>query len=231
MSAPSDVENAAMYGAFIETLDHYVGQLLEAIDELGLSENTVVIFTSDNGGHPEYSWNAPLRGSKWNLYEGGVREPLIVRRPGRIEAGAVRDTPVIAMDVLPTVAELAGVGLDPARTIDGISLAGLLEGTADALEREALIWHFPYYHPEHTPDPATEPQSSIRKGDWKLIRYYDSERVELFNLGGDRSEQNDLSGAMPERARELAAELDERLRDAGARFPTPNPDYRADGKR
>ena len=218
MTGADNAEDAAMYGAFIETLDHQIGRLLDALDDLGLAENTVVLFASDNGGHPRYAWNWPLRGSKWNLYEGGIRTPMLVRWPAVIEGGAVTDTPVIGMDLHATVAEL--VGAEPAGAIDGVSLVNLLRG--HDLAREGLLWHFPYYHPEAIENPDTEPQSAIRVGDWKLIRYYDSERSELFDLSEDVSEQKDLSSLLPDKARELESELDARLKAIGARFPTPN---------
>lgn len=224
----------AGYAAMIEILDHLVGEVLRALDELGLAENTLVVFTSDNGGHPQYSANGPLRGSKWNLHEAGLRVPWIVRWPGRVRAGGTSDVPIIGTDLLPTFCAAAGVPLPAGVTLDGRNLLPLWRGEAAAdMERE-LVWHFPYYHPEGaayakalprigTDDFAvsrTHPQSAIRVGPWKLIRDYEADQDHLFNLAADPGEQRDLAPSQPDRARELRRRLDASLLAAGARFPT-----------
>ncbi len=224
----------AVYGAMVELLDHYVGQLLTALEELGLAKNTLVIFTSDNGGHPEFSANSPLRGSKWNVYEGGVRVPWIVRWPGRVPAGATSDAPFIGTDLLPTLAAGAGAALPGGVTLAGRTALPLgLGARAARLEAErAFTWHFPYYHPE-TGFAATRltigvddfavsqtfPQSAIRVGEWKLVHFYEDGRDELYRLTADPSEKNNLAAREPAKSRELRARLDAELRAAKARLP------------
>ncbi|MCB1235942.1 MAG: sulfatase, partial [Verrucomicrobiae bacterium] len=184
----------AHYAAMVATLDYHVGQLLDALDESGLAGSTVVVLTSDNGGHPEYGGNAPLRGGKWNLYEGGIRVPLVVRWPGHVAAGSVGETPVTGCDLFPTFAGLAGATSPPA-DLDGADLGPLLRGDTAPMPERDLLWHFPYYHPETNFDEApatigiddgltsqTRPQSALRSGDWKLIHFHESERDELYNL-------------------------------------------------
>jgi arylsulfatase A-like enzyme len=230
-------ERVIQYAAFVDRLDHYVGQLLDAIDEKGLAENTLVIFTSDNGGHPSFAFNRPFRGSKWNLYEGGVREPFIVRWPGVVEKGTICDAPVVQMDLLPTFTEICGNVNNPISEIDGISILPLFKGEVKhEIEDRTLVWHFPYYHPEGgeydkaideigIEDRAvskTTPQSSIRKGNYKLIYFYDSNKVELYDLGKDIQERNDLSKSRPWDANKLESELFMYLNKVNARFPRRN---------
>jgi len=228
---PGDPERRAHYAAFVATLDHYVGQLLDAVDRLGLKEDTLVVFTSDNGGHPEYADNAPLRGSKWNLYEGGIRVPMIVRWPGHVAAGTTCDVPVTATDLFATFRHAAGIP-PVAQPLDGISLLPLFEGREIDLSQRELVWHFPYYHPEKGYGKAqvgigvndfavsrTTPQSAIRVGRYKLIHFYDDDRDELYDLTKDLSEQHDLSSEQPERTRQLRQRLDAALSRMNARLP------------
>jgi len=228
----------AVYGAMVETLDHLVGEVLTALDELDLAKNTLVVFTSDNGGHPEFSANGPLRGSKWNLYEGGVRVPWIVRWPGQIRAGATSSTPFIGTDLLPTLAAAARAPLPKRVTLDGENVLPQWRGespasTAAAAAERVFIWHFPYYHPETgfaealkkigTDDFAisqTRPQSTILAGDWKLIHFYEDSHDELYRVSADPSEQRDLANAEPSRARALRQQLDASLQAMHARLPT-----------
>ncbi|NND96364.1 MAG: sulfatase [Pirellulaceae bacterium] len=238
------------YAAMVTTLDHQVGQLLHAIDTAGLRESTIVIFTSDNGGHPEYAGNAPLRGSKWNLYEGGIRVPMIARWPGRIRRGATSDAIVTGTDLFPTLVAL-GTGADVvgASEIDGRSIAATWRENADADARDLadsatkesdreLVWHFPYYHPESqfAKAPAkigvhdgvtsqTRPHSVLRAGAWKLIHFYESGRDELYHLDSDLAEQNDRSESDRDVAVRMRATLLDRLDQMGARLPVPNPHW------
>ncbi|MCA9208946.1 MAG: sulfatase-like hydrolase/transferase, partial [Planctomycetales bacterium] len=218
------------YAAFVETLDHHIGSLLQTIDQAGLRDNTLVVFMSDNGGHPEYCSNAPLRGSKWNLYEGGIRVPLIARWPAKIKAGMVCDAPVIGYDLLPTFAELAG---GSAPQLDGRSMADLFADPQARREPRPLLWHFPYYHPESTFSKAqdrigvadfamskTRPHSAIREGDYKLLKFAEDQRVELYNLAADLSESRDLSQQSPEIAARLDRKLESMLTDMKARRAT-----------
>jgi uncharacterized sulfatase len=227
-------EKRLEYAAFVETLDHHVGTILDAIDKSGRRDGTLVFLMSDNGGHPEYCSNAPLRGSKWNLYEGGVRVPMIARWPGKIPAGTTSDTPVIGYDVLPTLADVAGG--EVGRTlgeVDGVSIRDVLTGHRGQPER-SLIWHFPYYHPEKTYSKAiervgvndfvtskTRPQSAIRTGTHKLIHFAEDDRVELYDLAADLSEQHDLSREKPRITMQLRADLDRHLKSMNARRAVP----------
>ena len=224
----------ALYAAFVETLDHYVGELLDAVDNLGLADDTLVLFISDNGGHPEFAFNAPLRGSKWNLYEGGVRVPMIARWPGVVKEGSVSDAVVSGIDFLPTIREAVGATGEASKEIDGTNITPALRG--ETLSDRALVWHFPYYHPESGYDKKkskigiedvyisqTEPQSSIRIGHEKLIYFHEDGRCELYDLAKDTSEQNDLADSHPERATELKEMLLDYLSSVNARFPAPNP--------
>ncbi|MDO8542289.1 MAG: sulfatase [Opitutaceae bacterium] len=224
----------AVYGAMVEILDHLVGRVLTTLDELGLARNTLAVFTSDNGGHPEFAANGPLRGSKWNVYEGGVRVPWVVRWPGRVRAGATSDVPFIGTDLLPTLAAATGAALPRDVTLDGRNVLPLWLGQRlDKADTErALVWHFPYYHPETGFAKAraaigvddfavsqTRPQSALRVGDWKLVHFYEGNRDELYRLSTDPSEQTDLAAQEPAKARELRARLERELRAAGARLP------------
>ncbi len=218
------------YAAMVETLDHLVGRVLSELDRLELAEETLVVFLSDNGGHPNYTTNAPLRGSKWNLYEGGIRVPMIARWPGTIEAGVECDVPVHGCDLLPTFRDVAG---QPQKGADGASLLPLMTGQVKDVDRsQPLVWHFPYYHPEKKfadcPEEIgvgdfvtsqTRPHSAIRSGDWKLIQFYEEDRVELYYLADDLAEQHDLSAEHPEKARELHRELNAYLKQVEARLP------------
>lgn len=231
---PADSPNRSKrvtYAAFVEELDHRVGVILAALDDAGLCDNTLVLFTSDNGGHPEYTANSPLRGSKWNLYEGGIRVPWIVRWPGQVEADSVSEAPVIGYDLLPTFVDLAG---GKTANIDGTSLVRLLRGKSP-LDERTLLWHFPYYHPERGYAAAVEtigvddfvvsktrPQSALRQGPYKLVYFYEDERAELYDLNQDIGEQQDLSERDPELTARLKETLLRRLRAADARFPTSN---------
>ncbi len=223
-------EKRAVYAAFVEILDHYVGELVAALDRSGQGEETLVVFTSDNGGHPEFAGNAPLRGSKWNLYEGGVRVPMIARWPGAIERGGTCGEPVIGYDLLPTFAEVAGA--ESGSGLDGMSLVEFFRDPE--LERDrALFWHFPYYHPEKGFAKAppvigvddgytsqTRPHSAMRFGDRKVLYFYEDERSEVFDIVRDESEEVNLIPVEGwTEALQLRGRLQEYLRSVSARFP------------
>ena len=222
-------EKRLRYAVFVETLDHYVGEILNAIDESGDADNTLVIFTSDNGGHPEYTANGPLRGSKWNLYEGGIRVPLIVRWPNHCFVGAKSDQPVVGYDLHATIAQACDSSV---AMTDGISFLPVLK-VNNALPERPLIWHFPYYHPERgfakAPDgigvddfltSRTRPHSAIRLGPYKLVYFYEKDTAELYHLENDRGEQVDLSEKHPELTSRLVRRLKQELSNANARLPT-----------
>ncbi len=214
-------QDNAEYASMIHAMDENVGRLLKSIDELGLKENTVIVFTSDNGGlstllkHGYPTSNRPLRAGKGWCYEGGIRVPLLVRIPGMTRPGAVCSEPVISMDFYPTFLDLAGQSLLPGQQIDGRSLIPLMKQEG-SLGREFLFWHYPHYHGS-----AWRPGSAIREGDWKLIEFYDWEKVELYHLSRDIGETRDLSSLEPERAGRLLRTLRSALKDAGARMPEP----------
>lgn len=225
-------EERAAYAAMVETLDHEIGRVLTALDETGLARDTLVVFMSDNGGHPNYTGNAPHRGSKWNLYEGGIRVPLLARWPGRVPAGAVCHEPVHGCDLLPTFAALAGAANVPA--VDGVSLEPLFNNPAQSLPERALLWHFPFYHPEKNfaKAPArigmddfvtsqTRPHSAIRVGRHKLLRFDEDGRDELYDLADDPGEAREISAREPALTQELRSRLQSLLRESRARRALP----------
>jgi arylsulfatase A len=212
-----------VYAAVVETLDDTVGRLLARLEELGLATNTLVIFTSDNGGlhvpegpHRTVTQNAPFRAGKGFLCEGGLRIPLVVRWPGHVPAGRVVDTPVVLTDCLPTLLELAGRPV-PAN-LDGLSLASCLAGREPP--PRAFFWHFPHYTNQ-----GSRPAGAVREGDWKLIEHYEDGRLELFNLARDISEKSNLADQEPVRAREMAAELAAWRRALLVQTNAPNPAF------
>jgi arylsulfatase A-like enzyme len=207
------------YAAMIESVDDALGRILATLEECGLSEKTLIIFTSDNGGLLGPTDNRPLRLGKGYPYEGGIRVPWIARWKGVIAPGQRCDVPISTIDVLPTVAELAGVPLPEDRPIDGKSLVPLLIGKGEFPKR-ALFWHFPHYRGE------IGPYSVVRIGSWKLIRFYEDDRCELYNLEEDLGETTDLSQAQPQKLRDLKEIMENFLRETGARLPRPNPKYR-----
>ena len=203
------------YAAMIEAMDIAIGKVLKSLDDLNITEETLVIFTSDNGPFGGVGDASPLRADKGHLYEGGIRVPLIVRWPGKVEAGAVEETPVILTDLHPTI--LSATGLDFNSTIpnDGHNLLPLLKGK-EKLKNRAVYWHYPNFafHRDNRLG------SAIREGDHKLIHFYDTDSVELYNLKNDISEKNDLSGKMPQLASRLKNKLKVWLQDSGAVMPT-----------
>lgn len=208
------------YAAMIESVDESVGRVLATLQELGLEKNTVVIFTSDNGGFYNATSNAPLRANKGAYYEGGIRVPLLIKWPGVTTPGWVSAEPVTSSDLYPTCLAAAGLPLRPNQHLDGHSLQPLFTGAA-SLGRKSLFWHFPHYN-EH---PSSVPSSVVRRGPWKLIETFDPEGVELYNLADDLGETNNLAAANPELAGELRRELDAWRQDVGAEMMRPNPDY------
>ncbi len=216
---PTNQKNAT-YAGMVQSVDESTGKILAALDDCRLADNTVVIFTSDNGGLLGATNNAPLRSGKGYPYEGGIRVPLIVNWPGVTKAGTASDTPITSVDYFPTICRAAGVSLAAGRAIDGVDLRPVLGGTGK-LNRDAIYWHFPHYRHRDVP-----PYSIIRAGDWKLIKRYDGRQFELFNLADDLSETTDLADKMPEKVKELDAKLTAFLTEAGAKLPKPNPNYK-----
>jgi arylsulfatase A-like enzyme len=217
------VQEHAVYAGMVEAMDLAVGKVLAKLDEVGLRENTIVVFTSDNGGlSTSEGWptsNLPLRGGKGWMYEGGIRNPLIVRWPAVVAAGRVIDTPVSSPDHYPTLLEAAGVKPAPGQVLDGVSLLPLFRG--GTLPERALFWHYPHYGNQ-----GGAPGAAIRRGNWKLIEWQEDQRVELFDLSRDPGEQNDLARRDPKRADALRAELVAWQKSIPVRFPTPNPNFK-----
>lgn len=212
------------YAGLLEELDQSVGGIVAALDRLNLSEKTLVIFTSDNGGlvHDQggniYTSNHPLRGEKGTLYEGGIRVPAVARWPGVIPKNTVSSVAAVTRDLYPTILDFAGVSPTPTQPLDGISLTGVLRDPSTKLERDSLFWHLPHYH-------HGTPASAIRKGDWKLLEFFEDNHVELYDLATDPGEAKDESATQPGKAGELLRDLQAWRKEVGARMPVPNPDY------
>lgn len=208
-----DVDHAAT----VEALDQNVGRFLAYLDEKGLAENTIVIFTSDNGGTRQYT--APLNSGKGSLYEGGIRVPFVVRGPG-IRAGASSAEPILSMDLYPTLLEFAGLPSPSSHRLDGTSLRSLLAGGTTSLGRERVFWHFPCYVG------GGSPSSAMRQGNWKAIEFFESQTVEIYDLSKDPGETTDLSQKLPDKLRELTAALHAWHEETSAPRPTaPNPNH------
>jgi arylsulfatase A-like enzyme len=208
----------------VETLDNAVGIVLDKLKTLGLDENTVVIFTSDNGGvssGDNYSTSLlPFRGGKGRMWEGGIREPYYIRVPGMTNPGSTTKVPAIGMDFYPTMLELAGLPPMPEQHVDGTSLVPVLKG--GTISERDLFWHYPHYGNQ-----GGEPSSIIRSKEWKLIHYYEDGRDELYNLTDDVGEQHDIASKQPERAAALRKRLDDWLTETGARIPQLDPRFDA----
>ena len=215
------VQNHAVYAGMVEAMDLAVGTVLDALDSLGVADNTVVFFMSDNGGlstsegHP--TSNLPLRAGKGWLYEGGIREPMIIKWPGVTAPGSTTDEPVTSTDFYPTMLAMAGLELREDEHRDGVNLVPVLKQTG-SVGREALYWHYPHYGNQ-----GGSPGSAVRAGPWKLIHFFEDERAELYNLNDDVGETNDLAETEPEKVRQLHALLRTWHQEVDARFPSPNP--------
>lgn len=206
-----DRRNDPAYAATIEAVDTNVGRIIESLDRLKIREDTIVIFTSDNGGTPMYT--APLKGSKGQLYEGGIRVPLVVSWSGLKNAGTTSDVLVSSVDMYPTFLELAGLSAPKNQAIDGESLLPVFHGER-SLRRDKLFWHFPCYVGRATPS------SAIRVGDFKLIEFFeDGGHRELYNLRLDPNEEQDLARSMPDKAAELYRDLQVWQQETGAAIP------------
>jgi arylsulfatase A-like enzyme len=223
------------YAAMIASVDESVGRVLALLDELKLADNTLVIFSSDNGGVGGYvregirraggiTDNAPLRGGKGMLYEGGIRVPWIFRRPGHVPPGTVCDQPITSVDLYPTLLELAGAKPPQDYPLDGASYLGLLtSGGKAALKREAIYWHFPGYLGAGAGNWRTTPVGVVRAGDWKLLEFFEDGRRELYNLREDIGEKRNLAQTMPEKTKDLHQRLLAWRQDIKAPMPTPSP--------
>jgi len=219
----------AEYAGMIESMDDSIGAVQATLKRLKLEENTLVIFFSDNGGHGGVTSNAPLRGSKGMLYEGGIREPLAIKWPGVTKPGSTCHEPVIAVDFYPTLLEITGAKRPKNYLLDGVSLTPVLRDASAPLGRAALHWHFPCYLQGYTPRHGpfrTTPAAAIRMGDWKLIEFFEDGKLELYNLKKDLSEKNNLATKEPAKLKELHAAMLNWRRETKAPVPTAkNPDY------
>ncbi len=222
------IHNNPVYAAMVKSLDQSVGRIMGRLEKLGLTENTLVMFTSDNGGltqrygkHDGFTENLPLRRGKGSAYEGGVRVPTIVRWPDGIIGGTVCDTPIMTIDYLPTLLEITGAAhqQDGSDVMDGHSLAPLFRDRNHQLDRD-LFWHYPHYHAG-----GDSPYSAIRSGDYRLIEFLEDNRLELYNLATDLGEQNNLSDQMPQKVEELKQKLVQWRTDVQAQMPSPNPNF------
>lgn len=218
------VQQHAVYGAMVEAMDEAVGKVIQGLKDSGKYDDTVVIFFSDNGGlstsEGSPTSNYPLRAGKGWMYEGGIREPLLLRVPEVTEAGSESDLLVISTDFFPTILEACGQKLRGDDHVDGVSILGQMENEAKAegeFKERVLFWHYP-----HWGNQGGIPCSAVRVGDWKLIKFYYKKGVELYNLKDDPSEKINLVEKEKGKAEELLEVLDEKLKSTEARFPTKN---------
>ncbi|MCC9602929.1 sulfatase [Stieleria sp. JC731] len=216
------VQDHPVYAGMVETVDDAVGVVLETLEELELAENTIVVFTSDNGGVSSgdayATSNLPLRGGKGRQWEGGIREPLYIRFPAAIKAGSEDATPVTGADLYPTLLDLCGLPLKPQQHVDGVSLKPIIEG--GSIDERPLYWHYPHYGNQ-----GGEPNAIIQLQRWKLIHYFEDGRNELYDLDNDAGETSDLSLSNPAKTQQLWQQLDQWLTEVGAKRPEPDPRY------
>ncbi len=217
------VQNNAIYAAMLEQLDNGIGRVLAALEKNGLTEKTIVVFMSDNGGlstaEGSPTSNLPLRAGKGWPYEGGVREPMIVVAPGVTKPGTTCPSPVISTDFYPTLLQLAGLSLKPEQHLDGVSFLPLLKGETTPRSKP-LFWHYPHYANQ-----GGSPYGAIRDGEWKLIEWYEDGALELYNIPQDIGEKTNLAAQQPEKAKALHEKLIAWRKEVGALMPTPNPNF------
>ncbi len=224
---PKEGINNPVYAAMLEHVDDSLGRIMKKLDDLDLADNTLLVFFSDNGGlrqiytgdGPLVTSNAPLRAEKGTLYEGGIREPLIVRWPGVVKPNSKSDALVSSVDLHPTFAEIAGIKVPEDYPLDGQSIVPVLSQKQDWKDR-SIYWHYPHYH-------HSTPASAIREGDWKLLEFFEDERLELYNLKADIGETRNLAGQQKEKAQALLAKLEAWRESVRAELPIPNQDYDA----
>ena len=234
---PGQLHKHVAMATMIQAVDDGVGQIRATIDELGLTDNTIVVFFSDNGGVAKVTDMAPLRGYKGTYYEGGIREPFFVKWPGVVRPGSTCAEPVIGVDLFPTFCEMTGAKLPQAQVQDGLSLVPLLKGQTQALPERALFWHFPAYlqaggsvEGVESRDPLfrTRPCSVIRQGPWKLHQYFEDGGLELYHLTNDLAETRNLAQSHPEKTQELLQRLKRWQEKVKAPIPTePEPAFDA----
>ena len=235
---PAGGATNATFAAMVESMDASVGRVMGKLEELGIDDRTIVFFMSDNGGLARKiqgaphlkrakhcvasTTNAPLREGKGSPYEGGIREPWIVKWPGVVRPGSTCSVPVISVDFYPTILEMIGARGDPDHLLDGVSIVPLLKGTG-GLPREAVYWHYPHYN--ITGEAGVRPHGIVRAGRYKLIEFYEDRRAELYDLERDLGEKHDLADEMLERVESLRKMLYGWLESVDAQMPVPNPNY------
>ena len=216
------VQDNPIYAGMMEQLDQSIGLVLAKLDELGIADNTIVCFTSDNGGVSSgdayATSNLPLRGGKGRQWEGGIREPYYIKAPGVTKAASTTDVLASGIDWYPTLLDLCGIAIPKEQKVDGISLVSTLRQKPSSFR--PLFWHYPHYGNQ-----GGEPCSIIMEGDWKLIHYLETGHDELYDLGKDIGEQNDLLTKHPKLAKEMRARLDQWLKQTKASYPTPDPQF------
>jgi arylsulfatase A-like enzyme len=207
----------------IKSVDESVGIIMDELEKMKLDKNTIIIFMSDNGGLSTSEGlptsNLPLRGGKGWLYEGGIREPMIIKWPGVTKPGSICDKPITSTDFYPTILEMAGLEQIPEQHIDGKSLVPLLKQKGE-LKRDAIFWHYPHYSNQ-----GDTPGAAIRMGKWKLIYRFEDESIQLFDLHSDISETTNLAESYPNKRNQLYRQLQQWLKDVDAKIPTLNREY------
>ena len=218
------IQSDPAYAAMVQSLDENIGLLLASLEEQGILDDTIVVFTSDNGGlstsEGSPTCNAPLSEGKGWMYEGGTREPMIVRWPGVTKPDSLCDVPVTSTDFFPTFLTMAGLPQQPGVHCDGLDLTPILRGEAAELDRDGIFWHYPHYGNQ-----GGTPGCSVRSGDWKLIRFFEDDHLELYNLREDLGEEENLAQQRPDMVTKLQDMLNTWLADVGAKFPERNPDW------
>jgi len=214
------VQDNPVYAGMVQSVDESVGRVMKKLEELGVADHTAVVFMSDNGGLSTVPREGPtcvlpLRAGKGWLYEGGIREPMMIKWPGVVKPGSTCGEPVTSTDFYPTMLQMAGLPLKPEQHVDGVSLMPLLKG-AGKLNRKAIYWHYPHYHGS-----GNKPSGAVRAGDYKLIEWYEDNSIELYNLKKDIGEKNDIATEMPQKAAELRRMLHVWLKQMNADVPTP----------
>ena len=217
-----------VYGGLVEAMDDAVGHVMNGLEDLGLDQNTIIVFTSDHGGVSSgdafATSNLPFRKGKGSTFEGGLRVPFFIAAPGLIVPGTTSETPVTGADLYPTILDLTGQELLPEQHVDGVSLVPVLKG--GSLEDRYLIWHYPHYGNQDG-----RPSGVIRNGDWKLIHDYETQDMELYNLRTDISEHRDLSDLYPQKTEHLYETMMDHFKEVGARFPVPDPQHDPEAER
>jgi arylsulfatase A-like enzyme len=213
---PMAKRNNPHLAAQLKSIDEGIGTIVKKLDELSLSDNTILIFTGDNGGEDRVTTNAPLRAGKSTLYEGGIRVPLIVRYPKTVPVGTICKTPTSNIDFYPTLCQLAEIEPAPKQHVDGVSILPLLKNPNYQLSRETFYWHYPLDKPHFL---GGRSSGAVRKGDWKLIEFFDTGKKELYNLAEDISEKNNLTGTNPEKVTELQGLIKAWRKEVGAKIP------------